>query len=309
MIRMLLLCSVLFVLPVAGADDESAWWGSAHYIEVARWMIEQPDVEMRAAGLAFLSGGDLTDRVIEPERYMVEVESILDGDPTGAAVYMVAQGCRRLDLLDACSEAGVPEAVERLDGGNPLAAKLFHDSDSREFRQLLISAEDIDDHYPEGVSAWFEALASRKPDDMAQGTELVAAISIAQASAIPAMTPITQLCRSAVGSDEALDRACQRLSEQMRTSGRTMFLKSVGYGMAKTRAEEVGGVALVGELWEESRAHMRPAECLSDAANEALTNNFDVKRRFVAEMRAHGEVAAIQALIDEYGSSCEDEVP
>jgi hypothetical protein len=290
---------------VAEAGDESAWWGSAHYTGVARWMLEQPDVEMRAAGLAFLSGGDLTERRIAPARYMAEVESILDSEPTGAAVYMIAQGCRQLDLLEACSEAGVPEAVDRFDRGNPLAASLFHDSESPEFGQVLISAERIDDHYPEFVSAWFEALAARKVDEAREGTELVAAISIAQAIAIPAMHPIVERCRSAVGSDEALDRACQRLSAQMRTSGRTSFLRSMGFGLARARADEVGDQALAQQYEKAGSAQGHPATCLSESAEEALGTDIDVQRRFLTEMRADGELAAFEELIEGYGSRCE----
>lgn len=307
MIRITLLAFALVAsLHATAADKPVPLIETQPYMDVARWMLEQPDLEMRAAGLATLTESIYTESVIEPAEYMAGVESILDSNPTGAAVYMLAQGCQQLDLLEACSEAGVLEAVERLDGGNPLAATLFHDSESPEFRQALIAAERIDDHYPEMVSAWFEALRARRADEMEQGTELVAATSIAMAIAIPAMQPLTERCRSAVGSDEALDRACQQLSEQMRTSGRTMILKSVGYGMAKSRAEKVGNEALVREYEREGSAHMRLAGCLSDPATEALTTDFDAQRRFLAEMRANSEVLAFQGLLDKYGSSCEE---
>ncbi|NBD95652.1 MAG: hypothetical protein GVY11_04150 [Gammaproteobacteria bacterium] len=307
----LLACAVLLpicsaasdepVSPLAVAGGKSAWWGNAHYTGVARWMIEHADVEMRAAGLAFLSGGDLTDRGIEPEWFMAEVESILDSEPTGAVVYMIARGCQRLDLLERCSEAGVPEAVERLDGGNVLAMTLFHDSCSPAYRQALISAERVDAHYPEVVSTWFEALVAREPGDMEKGLEFTAATTVAQAIAIPALQPITDRCRGAVGRDEALDQACQRLSEQMRTFGRTMLIRAVGFRLAAARAEQMGNEALA-EEYDSERATMLSSPVCPSAG---VVADVDAHRRVLDEMRSNGEISAFRMLCDEYRSSSE----
>ncbi|MDZ7790584.1 MAG: hypothetical protein U5L08_08860 [Xanthomonadales bacterium] len=306
MIRIIfLVCALIALSSAHGAESEAQWLDKDSYTEVARWMIEQPDTEMRAAGLAVLAETGDSGSAIELDRFISEVESLLEDEPTGAAVFMVAQGCHQLDLIDECSRMGVPEAIDRLDGGNPMAAGLFHEPGSPEYRQVLITAESIDDHYPEAVSAWFEAFVARDPEGMEEGTELLMATSVALAYALPAIQNVVQSCKSAIGSDDELDGACQRLGQQMRESGRTMLLQNIGYGIARARAERVGNKALVERIRSEKEAMTHPAACLSQSATELLGTDLAAQRRFLAEMRARGEIQAFEMLVDQYGSSCD----
>jgi hypothetical protein len=304
---MFLACLCTVSLGAAVAEEPVSLFRTESYADIARWMIEQPDPEMKAAGLVALAENRSSGaESIESGRFLEEAEALLAGEPSGAVAYMLASACRAADLVARCREIGVPGAVERFDGGNPLAAGVFHETGSDGYRTILIEAERIDDHYPEYVSAWFEALRANRPDDLPEGSELVAATGFAMAVAMPSGLRLMQTCRSAVGSDERLDEACQRLSEQMGRSGRTILMRNIGYGMARDRAESLGEETRVAELRRRSEAATNIVRCLPESAANALGSDVATQRGFLADLRERGEVAAFEALIDEYGSSCPD---
>jgi hypothetical protein len=301
-----LACLLVAALAAMASDGAPSPVERGPYVDLAGWMIEQDDPQMRAVGLAALSGSRVPDgESIAPDRFVDEARALLRDAPSGAVAYMLANACSAAGLVDRCASIGVPEAVERFDGGNPLAAGVFLDADSSGYRNMLIEAEYVDDHYPEYVSAWYEVLRARRLEDLPEGSELVTATGFAMAVAVPSMQELMDTCRAAVGSDEQLDAACQRLSEQMRQSGRTVFLRSMGAGLARQRAEALGDDALAEQLREWAAA-LHPAACLTDAANEALASDVDVQRDFLADLRTDGEVAAFEALLEDHGSRCED---
>lgn len=279
---------------------------SEPHIEVARWMTEQPDPEMRAVGLMSLTGMGQPAPAIESAQFLAGVEELLDEETTGTVPFLLAQGCSRLGILDACAEAGVPEAVRERDGGNPLAAGLFHERNSEEFREVLLEAERVDDHFPDTVAVWFNAMQSDSASEARGGYELVTAFGISMATALPTIAPMGERCRDAVGSDEALDEACQRLSAEMRESGRTLLVRGVGYGMARNRAEQMGSEERAAELREENNALQAPSRCLSDAGHAALESDIETQRHYLQVLQTQGEIAGMNWLIEEFGSSCED---
>lgn len=301
MIRIILLACVLLASSWAVASDEpTPSADSMLQFEVARWMTEQSDPEMRATGLSALAGAG----TVEPERFMGEVQSLLDEDPTGAAVFMLARGCQALELLESCAEAGLPAAIDRLDGGNPLAAAFFHDPDSANFRQVLMSAESIDDYYPAVVSAWFEAFHARDTDSLEEGAELLSAISIAMATVVRLSDVVTR-CRDAVGSDEALDAACHGLSQQMRRSARTLILRNIGFGMARARAEAIGQDEQAEALHEQRDALFKRQMCVIRAAEPALIDGGEeLQRQFLEVFEARGEMAAFELVAGDAAAEC-----
>lgn len=307
MIRFVLLaCALVLALPSAIAGKITALTESAPYIEVARWMAEQRDVEMRAVGLAALTEMGQPGPAIEPSRYLSEARALLDDGPTATAVFLLAQGCDNLEVLDACEEAGVLDAVHRLDGGNPAAAGLFHDPGSPGYRSMLIDARYVDDHVPDIVATWFEALQSDAASGVKKGSELLHAFSISLATALPGLGALTEQCRAAIETDEALDGACQRLSEQMRTSGRSLLMRNMGYGMAVSRAEQIGDQLLADRLRGEGNEIRRLGGCLSESATEALSTQPETQRRYLSHLREGGEVAATGWILESFGSRCGD---
>lgn len=307
MMRIILLtCALAFTWQAATAEQATPLTESAPHIEVARWMTEQPDADMRAAGLAALSAMGQPGPAIEPSQFLSEAQALIEANPSATAAFLLAQGCDRLDVLDACEDAGVLEAVNRLDGGNPLAASLFHAPGSPAFRDMLLNASQVDDHLPETVSVWFKALQSDAALEVEEETELGSALGISLATALPTLEPLSQRCRAAVQADEALDRACQRLSEQMRTSGRTLLVRHMGYGMAINRAEETGNQALADRLKADAREIQRLSHCLPESATRSLSKNPETQQRYLSLLQGQGEVAATEWLIEEFGSSCEE---
>ncbi|NBD95653.1 MAG: hypothetical protein GVY11_04155 [Gammaproteobacteria bacterium] len=306
MIRFVLLACALVVPFWASASDEPVpLIETEPYVELARWMVEQPDPEMRAVGLVALAENRASGApAIEPARFLEAAEGLLADEPSGAVAYMLARGCAAAGLIERCEDIGVRKAIDDVDGGNPLAAGVFHQSGSKGYRDMLVDAAHVDDHYPEQVSAWYAALRARPWENLSKGVELVTATSFAQAGVVPVIDELTRTCRSAVGSDATLDRACQRLSERMRTAGRTILLRNIGYGLARHRAETLGDEERVRQFRRHSEVVTKTVQCLSDSAHRALSSDIDTQRRFLSDLRADGEVAAFQALIDEYGSSC-----
>ncbi|NBD95845.1 MAG: hypothetical protein GVY11_05135 [Gammaproteobacteria bacterium] len=308
MIRKTLLACVLVVpVTVAASERPAPLIETETHVEIARWMLEQPGPEMRATALVALAENQSAEAaLIEPDRFLEEAEALLADEPSAAVAYMLASGCLAAGLVERCESIGVLDAVERFDGGNPIAAGVFQDAGSAAYRDMLIDAAYVDDHYPEYLSAWFEALRARSPEGVPDGGELIAAVGIAMAVAVPSMQELMETCRAAVGNDEQLDEACQRLSEQMRSSGRTIFLRNMGYGLARQRAEALGDGALAEQLRERNLAVSDVASCLPESANAALHSDVEVQRRFLADMRADGEVAAFQVLLEQNGSRCEE---
>lgn len=305
MIRMIFLLCGLAVLSTGQAgEDEANWLKSSDYEELLRWMVDQPDTEMRAAGLSALARSGDSGPTIEPTQFMAEVESLLQDNPTAAAVSMIARGCHQLDLVDACAEAGVLDAINRLDGGNPLAAAHLHDADSPAFRQMLISAKRIDDHYAEEVTAWFEAFIANKTGDMGEGGQLRLAMAFTMASVTP-LDRLTTRCRAAVATDDALDRACRRLSEWMRDSTHTLILRNVGYGMAAARARAMGLDERADALQKEKEAQFARQMCLVQAAEPALIDAEDgLGKRWLEVFTEQGELAASALVAGEAADEC-----
>lgn len=245
------------------------------YADVARWMIQQEAPETRAAGMLLLAGGPADEISVDPEIFLETMRELMNESPSGPELFMLSQGCAGLDIEGACIEAGLPEAIATHDGGNPLSAGALYAADSSAFRELLISADSVDDYVIEFAIAWYEALKANDHEAW-RDTELISAMSLAMAVAMPALSPITRLCRDAVDSDEALDQACQRLADKLQESDNTLMLQSVGFGMARSRAEALEDDALAAEYESRRRAVMEEVACLGKAAYRPLADDPDV---------------------------------
>ncbi|WP_376691616.1 hypothetical protein [Wenzhouxiangella sp. EGI_FJ10409] len=275
------------------------------HARVAQWMVQHDDVEMRAMGLAMLAGRE-TD-ALGGDRFIAEVERLLTQDPTAAAVYSIAHTCHERAMIEACREAGVLEAIKRLDAGNAIALGLFQEPDSQAFKETIVSATHVNDYWVERTAAWFEALQSAEVPEELAGQELVAALSIAMAWSHPVLQPMLERCEAAGEAENAgLDAACQRLASRLQESGPTLFWHSMGYAMARTRAEQNTDTELVSRLEQQQQAMMDRAACLarSDSAQETLSGEADGQRRFLEVFRNAGEIAALEFAAGEAASNC-----
>lgn len=288
-----------------GQDAEALQEVEQLHAGVAQWMMQQPDIELRAMGLSKLAGtqGD----AFGSDRFISEVEQLLTQSPTAAAVFSIAHTCHEQELIEACREAGVLEAIKRLDEGNAIALGLFHEPDSQGFRDALVSATHADDHWIERTAAWFEAFQSAEVPEELAGQELIAAFSIAMAWSHPVLQPLLERCEAAAKSDDdRLDAACQRLAAQLQESGPTLFWHNIGYAMARQRAEHGGDTALVSRLEQTRQAMMKRAACLarSDSAEATLSGNADDQRKFLEVFRTAGEIPALEYAAGDAASDC-----
>lgn len=299
MIRIIFLFCALFALPAAQAGDDSAanWLESGGYTESARWMLEQPDAQMRAAGLLALAGEQAGSRSIEPDAFLASTQQLLDESAPASALFLLAHGCKQLDLTSACIEAGLDDAIIRRDGGNPLSRGALYGPGSEGFRDVLLSAESVDDHTAAFALAWHEALISNETDPDGQGDPLVAALSLAFSIPSPGYSHLLDACGNAVGKDEALDEACRRLAGMLQQGHMNLLTQSLGYAMARSRAEALGEDELAAKYGEERQDVMNEAAGLARNAHELLIAPSD-QRQFLQRWRDEGELAAFRKLDD-----------
>lgn len=293
MIRITLLaCALLVPSWVTASDEPASFFEAERYVDVARWMIEQPAPEIQAAGLARLAESRSSGAAgIEPDRFLEKAAGLLRDEPSGAVVYMLARGCAAADLAERCEALGIREAIDRHDGGNPLAAGFLHEADSAAYRDTLIAATRVDDHYPELVSAWFEAFRTRPPEDMPKDAALFFAFAMATAD-VTAIDKLMQRCRASDENDQALDGACRRLSREMR-EGRTFLLQNIGFGLARARAQRLGNSEEVAELQREQEALHHRLRCLVEFSDPALSEASEAfQTRFLEVFVERGELAA-----------------
>jgi hypothetical protein len=299
MIRIVFLFCALFALPTAQAGDDAAnWLESDGYAEIARWMLEQPDAQMRAAGLLALAGEQAGNRSIEPDTFLESTQQLLDESAPASALFLLAHGCKQLDMTSACIEAGLDDAIVRRDGGNPLSRGTLYGPESEGFRDVLLSAKGVRDHTAAFALAWHEALISNETDPDGQGDPLVAALSLA--FSIPSSGYYSHLldaCGNAVGKDEALDEACRRLAAMLQQGNMNLLMQSLGYAMARSRAEALGENELAVKYEEERQDVMNEAAGLARNAHEVLVEPSD-QRGFLQRWRDEGELAAFRALDD-----------
>lgn len=301
MIRMIFLfCALLAALGGQAADEEAHWLESHNYTEVAQWMVQQPDAEMRAAGLLTLASEYPNGRGIEPDTYLQSMEQLLDESPSASVLFLLAHGCEQLDLSSECVDAGLDEAIIRNDGGNPLSRGALYTPGSDVFRDVLLAAESIDDHSIGFRLAWYDALTEYESDLVAEKEVLVASFSLASAIATPAYSHLVRICGKGVGEDEALDKACRRLATMMQQERMSVLARSVGLGMARSRAEALGQEELAAEYDEKGRAVMSEAASLAGHAHEALVEP-EVQREFLVRWREEGELAAFRHLSELQG--------
>jgi hypothetical protein len=306
MSRILIFCVLSLAAASAWAfDEDHDWLDAGGYTAVAAWMVEHTDPEMQAAGMLALAAERGDDRTMNAEGFLAEAEALLADEPTAEAVFLLAQACAAWEVLEACEALGVPEAAGRLDGGNVLATALFHPNDPAGYREAVLEAERIDDHFIASTSAWFDALLDYPSPELPGGSELTAAIGITMAVALPGLNGLTQRCRDAIGSDPQLDEACQRLAGQMRDSGKTLFLRTIGYGMGRQRAELTDQPERAAEYRQQARVLNRQVTCYAEAAGEALATDTALQRQYLARFREDGEIAAFKAVAGEAGEACE----
>ncbi|WP_376691618.1 hypothetical protein [Wenzhouxiangella sp. EGI_FJ10409] len=280
-----------------GSDFES-------YAKIARWMAQQPDPEMRAAGWSYLARHTYELGEIDQGEYLDQVRSLVDEHPSSAVLYFLAQGCSRLEILSECREAGLPEAVRQHAGGNPLILRFFHQPGSADFRNVLIEAESLESNVGLEAQLWFRALQDGPREAPSGLSDIVTAMQVGVISGYLDLDPMIEPCRQIDEDDQALEQACQRLATRMLDSS-TLLLQNLGFTLTRERALARGDQERAGELLQAQEALEGRLMCLAGLVGPRLERGDQVQYgRFLEIFTQDGEIAAFEFAAGEAASDC-----
>ena len=129
---------------------------------------------------------------------------------------------------------------------------------------------------------------------------VVFGIGVAAAVAIPSFNEVLLACQSGENDAVVWVPLCDELGKSMHEHSRELISTMIGWGYRQVAAERAGDSALVASLKKESEAvsERYSFRQIRVGASALLENDPTVLRNYLDDFRTHGELAAIDRLVD-----------
>ena len=207
-------------------------------------------------------------------------------------------GCERSATIRALTNSDPTNGTLWLE----VASEHIRNGDSSEAESALrraIASPRFDDYFMEYVTLIERALAATTELDYAH--RVVYGIGIAAAVAIPGYGDILNACKSETNDPATWSPMCDELGRSMTNRSSNLLSTMIGYGFREAAATRVGDAARHAEL-QLAADQMRERYLYRQTrvgAHAVLLNDHAVLQRYVDTFRAHGEMRAIDNLVDE----------
>ena len=219
------------------------------------------------------------------------------------ALWHKLQHCRGT----GCERSATVRALTQADPTNGLlwievASEHIRSGNSGEAEAALrraIASQRFDDYFMDYVTLIERALAATTELDYAQ--RVVYGIGIAAAVAIPGYGDVFNACKSETNDPATWSPMCDELGRSMTNRSSNLLSTMIGYGFREAAATRVGDAARHAEL-QLAADQMRERYLYRQTrvgAHAVLLNDHAVLQRYVDTFRAHGEMRAIDNLVDE----------
>ncbi|MDJ0793227.1 MAG: hypothetical protein QNI98_03200 [Woeseiaceae bacterium] len=254
-----------------------------------------PEYLIGAALLDFERGDDGSHPLLEQALQQLPEHPV--------ALWHKMQHCRGT----GCERSASARALTQADPTNGLmwikvAAEHIRDGNPGEAEAALrraIAAPRFDNYFIDYVTVIERALAATTEMDYAQ--RVVYGIGISAAAAIPMYGDIFNACKSETNDAAVWSPLCDELGQSMADRSRDLMSTMIGHGLRKVAATRVGDADRAAVMQRE-RDHMQERYIDTQTrvgAHAVLLNDHAVLQRYIDTFRAHGEMRAIDNLVDE----------
>ena len=276
----------------------------------ARWLLDQPDARMRAAGLLHLSGPMHGGGEFEADALLDEFEQAIENTTDGAALAWLASACRSAGITGYCIDAGLDDAIVRHDDANLWSRlTLVPDAEDGTRDRLIIEARSTRSYMSQLTSVWYEAL-DKAPDLIPPQTpneKLVSAFAVGTAYAMPSYSQLDRSCTGELETGSELDVACTRHIDELASRGPTTSERSIGIALETERAEARGDRSMAARLEQRKIYESAVNQCRAIELSGILESFGESEaRNFMQLLGEQGEIEAFARLAAEYDIDCSD---
>lgn len=275
---------------------------------LARWLADQDNERMRAAGLAYLSSAAHGGEEFNADALLDRLEKAIETTTDGAALAWLASSCASAGIADFCIGAGLDDAIVRHDEANLLSrGALYPDPDAETRKRLIVEAESTENHTSELTVIWYEALKNGPGAESLKTSHdtLVGAFSISMAYAVPGYQILTTTCGEETTFGTDLDSACTQLIDELALNAKTLIDKSIGLAVKAKRTEARGDHELASQLEQRNVYENARSSCISRKFESMLKSGREtVAHEYMELLGEHGELEAQSRFAERHEIDC-----
>ena len=207
---------------------------------------------------------------------------------------------------ESCDRGEIARAAVAADPTNGLlwleiASGHLRDGDRHEAERALrraIASSRFDTYFIDYAELIERGLAAST--DFDYPNRIVFGIGVAAAVAIPSFGDVSRACQSEENDAVVWVPLCEELGRSMHERSRELISTMIGWGYRKAAAERAGDSALARRLNDRSQQFreqyiMRQARV---GATALMANDPAVLRQYIDDFRAHGELRAMDRLVE-----------
>jgi len=243
----------------------------------------------------------LTDDPEERQRLLGQALAARPDHPVAiwhSLVNCQTRSCER-DSVESAALAGDPAngmiwfliASDRIKNGQ-------WDDAERAMRQLA-AAPRYSVHFMEYTTLLERGLAATT--DLGYSERVVGGIGVAAAVAIPALGEVSRACQSGDNDAVVWIELCDEVGQRMAVNGDELLIMSFGYGLRSGAAIRAGDPTRAATIERErkDRVHGRFREQAQAGAQVLMMNDPQVLQSYVDNFLAHGELEAMNRLVED----------
>ena len=290
-------------LPVEGCEPRSAGKREPPTDEEWRTLMDSAGEELALTGDPDLLLGAALLNADEASRWELVSRALQVSPGNQIALWHQLHHCDQVD----CDRDAIETAAIAADESNGMVwLEVASDrirrgawSEAESALRRAVSSTGFDAYFIEHAMIVERGLAATT--DLDYMNRIVAGIGVSAALALPAFGDVSLACRSGENDGLIWIDLCEELGVKMAGDSRELISVLVGYGYRRAAAQRAGDPVKADQLEQEStRIHADLLEAQARSGAQALLENDPaVMQRYVEYFRTHGELQAVDLLIED----------
>lgn len=237
------------------------------------------------------------------ERLLQPISALIGSAEDGATIQILTRICVLWQIVPRCNEAGLADAMARLDPDNLLTLALLSRGQTQRLETIVSESTRVDDYMAEFIADWWEALKNHPPSDGSPEDALNIAVSLYQGLAAPEWQPLVEIC--SIDRDERgeLAESCGALGQRMVDRARSNAELIVGYSLLAQSAQDPAAAEAVDRRYQ---AWAERHRCLAQHIDTAVSNELWLQQHYINDLVLRGEPAAVDAMGRRLDADCPD---